>query len=144
MNEETKTFCQAFSVIFENLLTWSSPDGKSCLGFIADQKMTPNQAKTLLPVITAFAEGKTIQSDLGGWIDVDKTDFTFQFPAERYRIKPEPREFWICCGCGHAWKHDPTCLFLGRTEARCQKIIQTATGGSQCYSTTFIHVKSTE
>lgn len=55
--------------------------------------MNRQQAKELLPIIQAFAEGKTIQynSEKGNpqWIDVqpnEKVDFS-QHPS-RYRIKP--------------------------------------------------------
>lgn len=55
--------------------------------------MTPEQAKQLLPVITAFAEGKTIQFERQNrtgelfWEDHATPDFTA--PPECYRIKPE-------------------------------------------------------
>jgi hypothetical protein len=53
--------------------------------------MTPGKAKALLPVFTAFAEGKTIQcQDISGdWIDMRK-DAGFVHDASCYRIKPEP------------------------------------------------------
>ena len=52
--------------------------------------MTREQAKELLPIIQAWAEGKTIQFlDGGKWADVYETDF-YQSP-DKYRIKPEPK-----------------------------------------------------
>ena len=52
--------------------------------------MTREEAKELLPIIQAYAEGKTIQFfDGGKWYDVYETDF-YQSP-EKYRIKPEPK-----------------------------------------------------
>ena len=52
--------------------------------------MTREQAKELLPIIQAFAEGKNIQflSD-GEWHDINQADFTC-YP-DKYRIKPEPK-----------------------------------------------------
>ena len=54
--------------------------------------MTPQQAKELLPIITAFAEGKQIQctniSDTG-WLNLDKNP-VFCLSPDQYRIKPEP------------------------------------------------------
>ena len=52
--------------------------------------MTREEAKELLPIIQAFAEGRTIQL-LGrdGWTDLYK-DFIFDI-SYRYRIKPEPK-----------------------------------------------------
>lgn len=50
--------------------------------------MTREQVKKLLPIMQAYAEGKTIQFLNGGkWYDVYDTDF-YQSP-DVYRIKPE-------------------------------------------------------
>ena len=52
--------------------------------------MTREEAKELLPIIQAFAEGKTVQFlDGGKWADVYETDF-HESPV-KYRIKPEPK-----------------------------------------------------
>ena len=51
--------------------------------------MTREQVKKLLPIMQAYAEGKTIRFLNGGkWYDVYDTDF-YQSP-DVYRIKPEP------------------------------------------------------
>ena len=52
--------------------------------------MTREEAKELLPIIHAWAEGKNIQflSD-GEWHDINQADFTC-YP-DKYRIKPEPK-----------------------------------------------------
>ena len=52
--------------------------------------MTREQAKELLPIIQAWAEGKNIQylSD-GEWHDINQAEFTC-YP-DKYRIKPEPK-----------------------------------------------------
>ena len=55
--------------------------------------MTREQAKDLLPIIQAFAEGKHIQwrNHCKKWIDVDERDGLYtEFPSSIYRIKPEP------------------------------------------------------
>ena len=51
--------------------------------------MNRQQAKELLPIIQAFAEGKTIQQAgrRRGWFDVDSINFDLC----KYRIKPEPK-----------------------------------------------------
>ena len=51
--------------------------------------MTREEAKELLPIIQAWAEGKNIQfiSD-GEWHDINQADFTCYH--YKYRIKPEP------------------------------------------------------
>ena len=52
--------------------------------------MTREEAKRLLPIIQAYADGKTIQLfDEGKWKDVYETDF-YGHP-DKYRIKPEPK-----------------------------------------------------
>ena len=52
--------------------------------------MTREEAKQLLPIIQAFAEGKNIQLlDGGKWLDVYETDF--HESTYKYRIKPEPK-----------------------------------------------------
>lgn len=52
--------------------------------------MTREKAKELLPIIQAFAEGKTIEfiNDDGEWEEVDYPTWGKSFI---YRIKPEPK-----------------------------------------------------
>lgn len=55
--------------------------------------MDRNQSKKLLPIIQAYAEGKTIQSrcikgDTSLWYDDEDPSFDDDF---EYRIKPEPK-----------------------------------------------------
>ena len=56
--------------------------------------MTREEAKELLPIIQAFAEGKDIQirniTD-DGWDDINDDRMSFCAKAEAYRIKPEPK-----------------------------------------------------
>ena len=55
--------------------------------------MKKEQAKELLPIISAFAEGKTIQYYYGDadWIDIDPGGAVdFSDNPSNYRIKPEP------------------------------------------------------
>lgn len=52
--------------------------------------MNRSEAKELLPIMQAFAEGRTIQLfGRDGWTDLYK-DFIFDI-SYRYRIKPEPK-----------------------------------------------------
>ena len=56
--------------------------------------MTREKSKELLPIIQAFAEGKTIEflrKSLTGatWTELDDPDFTWN--ANNYRIKPESK-----------------------------------------------------
>lgn len=59
--------------------------------------MNRQRAKELLPVIQAFAEGKTIQQSACGkpslWLDIpsEHADVAFSRAPECYRIKPEPK-----------------------------------------------------
>ena len=51
--------------------------------------MTRKEAKELLPIIQAFAEGKTIQYEASdGWIDLDAL-YPHSDILSKYRIKPE-------------------------------------------------------
>lgn len=52
----------------------------------------------MIAVIQAYKEGKTIQyrhklDETATWHDCQ--DIYWNFPALVYRIKPEPREFWV-------------------------------------------------
>ena len=52
--------------------------------------MTREEVKKMLPIMQAYAEGRTIQFlDGSKWLDLCESDF-YESP-ERYRIKPEPR-----------------------------------------------------
>lgn len=51
--------------------------------------MDRNQAKQLLPIIKAFAEGKGVETKTGsGWISIENMSFAGN--PDSYRIKPEP------------------------------------------------------
>ena len=54
--------------------------------------MTQEEAKEYLPIMQAFAEGKTIQylDDRGFWNDI-KTCVSFDYNISCYRIKPESK-----------------------------------------------------
>jgi hypothetical protein len=64
--------------------------------------MSLQQAKELLPIITAFGEGKqiqwrhkpTAQNPNDDWRD-DSTSNLQLLEHLEYRIKPQPREFWV-------------------------------------------------
>ncbi len=58
--------------------------------------MNRERAKELLPIIQAFVEGKDVQWNRNGhWRDcVDNVGFKLTDRTD-YRIKPEPREFWV-------------------------------------------------
>lgn len=53
--------------------------------------MKRENAKILLPVIQAYADGKAIQikNDDGSWADVGVNDLDFCCSPDEYRIKPE-------------------------------------------------------
>ena len=63
--------------------------------------MNRERARELLPIIQAFAEGEALQFRLNqgsAWLDLPDNELvTMTFPADdyEYRIKPEPREFWL-------------------------------------------------
>ena len=56
--------------------------------------MTREEAKELLPIIQAFADGKHIQwcNHCKNWIDIDeRVGLNTEFPLSVYRIKPETK-----------------------------------------------------
>ena len=85
--------------------------------------MNREKAKVLLPIIQAFAEGKTIQwlTGSGEWYDVvGKDTIDFEYLADRktkYRIKPEPK-YRPFKGAEECWsemqKHQPFGWILDR------------------------------
>ena len=57
--------------------------------------MNKENAKDYLPLVQALADGKTIQ-----WLDyenrwADTNALSAEWPAEKYRIKPEPKEIFV-------------------------------------------------
>lgn len=57
-----------------------------------------------MPILQAYAEGKVVQmqeSDNSPWYDLNG-NVAFSSPPHRYRIKPEPREWWVCPHCRDA------------------------------------------
>lgn len=58
--------------------------------------MNASNAKDYLPLVQALAEGKVIQGFMvgsGKWEDMH--EMQFNGTADQYRIKPEPKEFWV-------------------------------------------------
>lgn len=56
--------------------------------------MTKENAKNFIPLVQALADGKTIQKNNGGvWEDLEIV--AFEAPSRYYRIKPEPRRWWL-------------------------------------------------
>jgi len=64
--------------------------------------MTKENAAQYLPLVQALHDGKTIQCNVNGtWEDVK--DPNFYFHPERYRVKPEPREWWLVADNGNVF-----------------------------------------
>lgn len=58
--------------------------------------MNKDNAAQYLPLVQAMAEGKTIQmrhSSRHLWQDI--SDLDLSYPHDHYRVKPEPREYWL-------------------------------------------------
>lgn len=82
--------------------------------------MNREQAKQLLPIIQAFADGSELQvhdTMDGQWLDIK--DPWFNDGPERYRVKPKPVERWVldevCVG--------PAFLTREGAEARTREFI---------------------
>lgn len=62
--------------------------------------MNASNAKDYLPIVQALSEGRQLQEriyvdvDEYSWKDCQHPEFD-RYPAENYRIKPEPRELWV-------------------------------------------------
>ena len=57
-------------------------------------KITRENAKELLPIVKALAEGKKIQDKIEGvtgWCDTDEINLEFEGKKILHRIKPEPK-----------------------------------------------------
>lgn len=98
--------------------------------------MTREEAKQLLPIIQAYAEGKTIQVKLKTdsnalcekWVDVKNPDFDIY---ECYRIKPEPiyRPFNSAKECWQEMqKHQPSGWVKYRSGGLLMNIISIGAG----------------
>jgi hypothetical protein len=58
--------------------------------------MNKENAHLFLPLVQALADGKTIQYiENGIWNDMFGDSIAFGNHFEHYRIKPEPREFYV-------------------------------------------------
>ena len=68
-------------------------------------KITKEEAKEVLPIVKALAEGKKIQDKIEGlteWVDTDEINLEFEGQKIKHRIKPEhkyrpfktPEECW--------------------------------------------------
>ena len=61
---------------------------------ISKTMITRENAKELLPILQAFAEGKQIQDKIEGvtdWVDTDEINFEYEGQKIKHRIKPEPK-----------------------------------------------------
>lgn len=76
--------------------------------------MNKDTAKDYLPLVQALADGRSIQHQKtdGTWID--EIEFSFDWPAHRYRIKPEPREHW---SNRYADGYETAACFLSKSQA---------------------------
>ena len=63
------------------------------MSFLWRKDMTREDAKKLLPIIVAYANGETIQIKYSTvYQDCNSPSFDISLD---YRIKPKPREFWV-------------------------------------------------
>jgi hypothetical protein len=56
--------------------------------------MNKDNAKDFLPLVAALAEGKEVEHLRGDGVWCILSEYSFDGKPERYRIKPEPMEFW--------------------------------------------------
>ena len=86
--------------------------------------MTREEAKKVVPILQAFADGKTIQYrpyEGRPWRDLSSDEHLDADHPRRYRIKPEPREIWV-----NEYKHGLFCSWCNSEKAA------KSTMGSDC------------
>ena len=97
--------------------------------------MTKEEAKELLPIIQAFAEGKTIEiCDNRGWRDLIIDSPKFDCKPSCYRIKPEPkyRPFKNADECWtEMQKHQPF-GWLKRKDCNEYNLLTSVDGSVEC------------
>ena len=68
--------------------------------------MNKNNAAQYIPLVQALADGKEIEvrSADGMWDTVRHGEVVFSLDPERYRVKPEPRKFYLAISrTGHVF-----------------------------------------
>ena len=91
--------------------------------------MTREEAKEWLPIIQAWAEGKTIQYQINPelwWTDINKDIYTGN-PPSNYRIKPEPmyRPFKSKEECwNEMMKHQPFGWIKGSVTGEYKQVVR--------------------
>lgn len=88
--------------------------------------MTRENAKELLPIIQAFAEGKTIEYHSNdNW--VEQENFWFMDNVRKYRIKPEPK-YCTFANAEECWqemlKHQPFGWLKSKTDKNYSFILE--------------------
>jgi hypothetical protein len=57
--------------------------------------MKQSEAAAFWPLIKAWSEGKVLQMEASDGVWLDRDELKFDGHPSEYRIKPEPREFYI-------------------------------------------------
>ena len=124
-------------------------DSNSQITKIIEYKtMTREEAKELLPIIQAFAEGKHIQwrNHCKNWIDIDERyGLNTEIPLSVYRIKPEPkyRPFKTKEECWNEMiKHQPFGWLKSKMNGRFSCIGEVS--GSDEFETVYIALSTSE
>ena len=79
---------------FETGVMWSDEHLQVPKIISKTMKITREEAKELLPIVKALAEGKMIQDKiegLTGWVDTDEINLEYNGQKIKHRIKPEPK-----------------------------------------------------
>ena len=77
---------------FETGVMWSDEHLQVPKIISKSMKITREEAKELLPIVKALAEGKMIQDKiegLTGWVDTDEINLEYNGQKIKHRIKPE-------------------------------------------------------
>ena len=107
--------------------------------------MTREEAKELLPIIQAFADGKTIEIYDGEWNTIPFKDPHFNCKPSCYRIKPEPkyRPFKTKEECWNEMlKHQPFGWLKSKKNGRFHCIGEVC--GSDEFETVYVALSTSE
>lgn len=84
--------------------------------------MNRDETKHAIAVMQAWLDGKTVQARAKNWLTSEWITLTKWSPDDfvnyDYRIKPEPREFWVMPGGGGVIEEGPPTAHSGWVRVR--------------------------
>ena len=91
---KSSRYGKTYRMGFETGVMWSDEHLQVPIIISKTMKITREEAKELLPIVKALAEGKMIQDKiegLTGWVDTDEINLEYNGQKIKHRIKPETK-----------------------------------------------------